>query len=123
MPCPTPRRRRQLPRLNFSDPLAMTSAADSPFVLPADLNIYEAAALRASLLDWLQTGHAQLLDGAAVEHVDLAGVQVLLMAQEQSLRLGGSLHLGATSAALHEALQLIGLSLETPAETAVPAGV
>lgn len=91
------------------------STASATFVLPEDLSIYEAATLRAGLLDWVRPGEVQQLDGAAVERVDLAGVQVLLMLQEQCRRSGGALHLVEASAALRDALDLLGLRLEQPA--------
>lgn len=88
------------------------STASIPFVLPADLNIYEAAALKVGLLEWIQHGERHEIDGSAVTSVDLTGVQVLLMLPAHARRIGAQVRLTAASAVLHDTLQLLGWPLE-----------
>ncbi len=88
------------------------STASTPFVLPADLNIYEAAALKVGLLEWIRHGEMHKIDGSAVERVDLTGVQMLLMLRAHAQHVEAQVRLIAASAALHDALQLLGWPLE-----------
>ncbi len=78
-------------------------------VLPAELTIYEAAALKPGLLAPGPVRRDRVLDASAVERVDLAGLQLLLLAQRECVAAGHALLLKNPSAALSEVLALLGL--------------
>lgn len=93
---------------------------DHDLVLPAELTIYHATALREDWLSWLERSAEPeaVADGAAVAEVDAAGVQ-LLLALERSLRQRErTLQVARPSAALQGAFDALGLVLP-----AVPATV
>jgi anti-anti-sigma regulatory factor len=81
-------------------------------VLPRELTIYSVAELRPAWLNWLAAPDdaPRCADGAAVEEVDAAGLQMLialdgsLSQQQQQLRLINA------SATLQAACQALGLS-------------
>lgn len=80
--------------------------------LPNDLSIYEANALKKQLLDWMGE-HPEsdlVLDGSAVERVDLAGLQVLVLTQQVLVGNGHTMALMNASPPLHQALELLGLN-------------
>lgn len=79
------------------------------FVLPAELTIYEAAALKPGLVAQVPVMRDRVLDASAVERVDLAGLQLLLLAQRECAAAGHALVLKRPSAALSEVLALLGL--------------
>lgn len=87
----------------------------SPLLLPAELTIYTVGELRPQWLAWLAgLGNTDALveapvDGAAVDQIDAAGVQ-LLMALSRSLRaVDRPLHLVNASPLLATACEALGL--------------
>lgn len=104
-------------------------ATVTTLLLPAELSIYTAAELRTQWLDWASRLPAQsplaLADGALVDQVDGAGLQLLLALQGSLSLRGCALRLHAPSRALQTACAAIGLSgwldelqNPTPAEAA-----
>ncbi len=85
--------------------------ATADTVLPAELTIYEAAALKPGLLAPGPVSGDRVLDASAVERVDLAGLQLLLLAQRECAAAGHALVLKHPSAALSEVLALLGLDM------------
>lgn len=83
------------------------------------VTVYEAPQLRQQLLSALQGGRDLELDLAAVEEIDTAGIQLLLLAQREALDAGRRCTVLAASAAVREAVQL--LRLARPELPAVPA--
>ena len=88
---------------------------NAPLILPAELTIYTVGELRPQWLVWLAglgTTDAPLeaaVDGAAVDQIDAAGVQ-LLMALSRSLgAVERSLHLVNASPLLATACEALGL--------------
>ncbi len=91
----------------------------SCFALPAELTIYHAGRIGEELLAWMDApaqGEAPLcVDAAAVQHVDGAGLQLLLALDAT----GRPWQLLQASGPLAEACQLMGLShwlSQTPQE-------
>ena len=76
-----------------------------------DLTIYEAAEARASLLALVDGARAVELDLADVGDIDSAGLQLLLATART---LGGQLSLAGASAAVIEAIGLLGLDRHLP---------
>lgn len=76
-----------------------------------DLTIYEAAETRASLLALVDGARAVELDLADVGDIDSAGLQLLLATART---LGGRLSLVGASAAVTEAIGLLGLGRHLP---------
>lgn len=87
------------------------SAADT-FTLNGSLTIYRAVELRELLMLALARKGDVLLDLGEVEEIDLAGVQLLLLAQREARELGKALAWGPQSEAVREALLLAGLAGE-----------
>lgn len=81
--------------------------------LPAELTIYSAADLRRQLLAHVDA-HAQdeacRVDGAAVDQVDAAGLQMLVSLARTLAPLGRTLRLDRPSAALVAACETLGLT-------------
>jgi len=77
--------------------------------LPAELTIYEAAALKDQLMAHGPVTADRVLEAAGVERVDLAGLQLLLLAQRECAEAGHALVLRQPSQVLSEALALLGL--------------
>lgn len=84
-------------------------AATADLVLPAELTIYQAAALKSSLLAPGTVLRDRVLDASGVERADLAGLQLLLLAQRECAAAGHALVLKHPSATLSELLALLGL--------------
>lgn len=86
--------------------------------LPADCRIAAQAALKEDLLGVL-AADAITLDGRAVERIDTAALQLLLVFQRELDARGGKLGWRGTSNALDEAAGLLGLAqiLKLPAAT------
>jgi ABC-type transporter Mla MlaB component len=84
--------------------------------LPAELTIYTVAELHPQWLKWLATtgdaGDAEgcVVDAAAVEQADAAGVQLLLSLSSALQRQGRALQLRAPSTALLAACEALGLA-------------
>jgi anti-anti-sigma regulatory factor len=80
-------------------------------VLPRELTIAQAAALQAALRPALEEGAEVLLDGTAVDEVDVAGLQVLCAAGRTALERGAHLAFASRgcSRPLADAIALAGL--------------
>lgn len=83
-------------------------------LLPAELSIYTAAELHPQWLAWVSQGATAhrdaLADGASVEQVDGAGVQLLIALQRCLAARGCTLHLRAPSRGLRDACAALGLT-------------
>jgi anti-anti-sigma regulatory factor len=86
-------------------------------VLGAACTIHEALALQAQLLATANHPGPFELDGAGVEHVDAAGVQLLVAFALDCLERGVAYSWKARSAALEEAIRVLGVAalIESPA--------
>lgn len=80
----------------------------NPIALPERLRIDTAAECWQELRAALDAGEDLQLDSAAVNDVDAAGVQVLLMARHSAARKAQGCSLIGTSAVLAQALQALG---------------
>jgi len=78
--------------------------------LTDDLTIYHALDHKEALLDALSTGDQLLLDLAQVETVDSAGLQLLILLEQEAQRAGKSLRIVAHSAAIKEVVALCNLA-------------
>ncbi len=98
-------------------------SASHRLALEGDLTIYHATALKEQVLSALEQ-HADLeLDLTGVTEIDTAGCQILLLARREADRLGKSLRLTNTGAAVTEVLGFYGIAdfvgspQPTPADT------
>jgi len=83
-----------------------------PLALPAELTIYNVADLRRQLLAHAEAhadDEACQLDGASVDQVDAAGLQLLLSLTRTLSAAGRTLQLAAPSPLLVEACEALGL--------------
>jgi len=76
------------------------------------LDISHAANIHHQMQDWLAQGGDYVIDGSHVEHVDTAGVQLLLAFTRAVHRMGGAIHWQGTSAKLQAAIERLGVSRE-----------
>ena len=108
------------PGAEVSDASSADTAAVAPVLLPADCRIAAQAALKVELLGALKAG-AIVLDGAQVERVDTAALQLLVLFRRELDAHGGTLRWHGTSDALNEAAGLLGLAqiLNLPATALV----
>lgn len=83
--------------------------ASADLVLPAELTIYQAADFKGRLLASEPVTRDRVFDASAVERTDLAGLQLLLLAQRECAAAGRALVLKQPSEALSEQLALLGL--------------
>ncbi|MHB1736785.1 MAG: STAS domain-containing protein [Acidithiobacillus sp.] len=74
--------------------------------LCGDLDIYAAASLREHILKALEQSHQVELLLEEIAEVDGAGLQVLVAAKAEALRLGVALYLSGHSRAVLDAMQL-----------------
>jgi anti-sigma B factor antagonist len=81
--------------------------ATTKLVADCQLTVGQAVALKRDWLHALDGADALALDLSAVEQVDLAGVQLLLLLQREAARQGKPLHLGAVSGALRQLFTLL----------------
>jgi anti-anti-sigma factor len=88
----------------------LTVPARQTLCLTDDLTIYRALDHKEALLDALSTGDELLLDLAQVEAIDSAGVQLLLLLDQEARRAGKALRLVAPSPAVADAIALCNLS-------------
>mgnify|MGYP002712207445 CR=1 FL=1 len=98
---------------------AQASDGDTPVVqLPADCRLAAQAALKAQLQEVLHKGEV-VLDVNALERVDTAALQLLVLFRRELERQGGTLGWCGENAVLSEAASLLGLeqSLNLPAAT------
>ena len=74
------------------------------------MTVYEAAAQRDVLLEALEAAPGLEIDVSALEEVDTAGVQLLVLAQREARAAGKALRLAGQSAPLAEVLGRYGLA-------------
>jgi len=96
----------------------MASDAVAVVCLPADCRLAAQPALKAELEQVLQRGEI-VLDAGALERVDTAALQLLLLFRRELEHHGGALAWRGTNEVLHEAAALLGLeqSLNLPTAT------
>jgi len=75
-----------------------------------EMTIYRAAELHPVLLDAVRTHAAPALDLSSVTEFDCAGMQLLLVARCEALRLGKQLVLHGASPAVRDAFALLGMT-------------
>jgi phospholipid transport system transporter-binding protein len=90
-------------------PIGVSAAGAACVRLPADCRMAAQAALKAELLGALGA-NAIVLDGAQVERVDTAALQLLLLFRRELDARGGTLVWHGASGALNEAAGLLGLA-------------
>ena len=88
----------------------MSTPAGTVLALPRELTIYTVGELRPLWLDWLHDSANHCVDGAAVDEVDAAGVQLLLSLQHALQAADRPLQLLQPSTALAAACAALGLS-------------
>lgn len=94
--------------------------AGSRISLPADFRIAEVAGVHQQMLSALQQGPVTL-DGAAVEKVDAAALQLLLAFERAAQAQNVQSHWTAASRPLIEAAELAGLAKTLALPAAMPA--
>lgn len=101
---------------------SMPAAAAAAVVvtLPVDCRIAAQAALKADLLGALGA-EAIVLDGGAVERIDTAALQLLVMFQRELGARNSALRWSGTSDALNDAAALLGLTQMVNLPAAGPA--
>jgi anti-anti-sigma factor len=77
-----------------------------------DLHVSDAEELRSTLLGELAASHALVLDLSGVDSCDTASFQLLCSLRKSAERDGKALCISASSAAMHEASLILGLSPE-----------
>ncbi len=81
------------------------------FQLGSEMTIYQAAALKPELLAAVTgAGDSLALDLSAVQEIDSAGVQLLLLAQKTARELNVRLALADPTPAVRDTLTLMGLA-------------
>ena len=88
----------------------MSTPAGTVLALPRELTIYSVGELRPQWLDWLHDSANHCVDGAAVDEVDAAGVQLLLALQHALRAADRPLQLRQPSTVLTNACAALGLS-------------
>jgi anti-anti-sigma factor len=92
-------------------PITVTAAADCAQIrIDGELNIYSAAESREQLLQALDAHPALALDIGAVEEIDTAGMQLLLLLMHEAKRIDKALTLSAPSPAILEVATLLNLA-------------
>jgi anti-anti-sigma factor len=89
---------------------APRKAAPRRLAIGRNLDISEAASLKAELLAHVAGKDEAVLDLSGVIEADTAGLQVLLLAQRECARRGGTLRLSGCSLAVADLLELFGLA-------------
>jgi anti-anti-sigma regulatory factor len=104
-----------------AEPSVATSVGDSApptgqIVLGASCTIHEAQLLRAHLLAQAELPGPYQIDGSAVQHVDTAGVQLVVAFALDCLERGIAYSWKGRSPALDEAIRVLGVGalLESP---------
>lgn len=95
---------------------APASAATRPLAVEGELTIYRAAELKPQLLALPPGEGAVGVDLGQVTDIDTAGVQLLLLAHREARAVSRPWRLVAASAAVQEALTLLGLQALLPAD-------
>ena len=109
---------KELPKIEQS--AAAQSTGESPvagrIVLGASCTIHDAQQLREQLLAQAQLPGPYEIDGSAVQHVDTAGVQLVVAFALDCLERGISYAWKGRSATLDEAIRVLGVGalLESP---------
>lgn len=88
---------------------AKPAAKAERIALSGGLNIYSAPQIKLQLLQAVESAAQLELDLLKVEELDTAGLQVLVLAKREAIRLGHSLAIVAHSAEVQEALDLAGM--------------
>lgn len=86
-----------------------TTETRERMVLTGDMNIYNAAELKKSLLQMINTAEHIELDLSQVTELDTAGLQVLVLAKREAVRNQRELKIVAHSAEVQEVLDLCGM--------------
>jgi len=96
---------------------------EDPHILHVEgpCTIYEAAALKARLLEAVSRHDCCHLDLAGVTELDSAGLQVLYLGKREAIRLAHTLSLVEHSAAVREVFDLTGLHAYFGDPTWIPA--
>jgi anti-sigma B factor antagonist len=89
--------------------------------LAGELTIYQAAALKAALVEAVAAQPELELDLSGVTELDTAGLQLLLMARQYAARAGGALTLVGHSEPVREVLSLLDLADELGEPALLPA--
>jgi len=79
------------------------------FRLEGDLTIYEAVALKTTLIAALNEGPILELDLSGVEEIDTAGLQLLLLLKYEAQAVSGQVHLVQHSPVVREVIDLCDL--------------
>lgn len=90
--------------------------AAAALAIGGDMSIYRAAELKQQLLGEIEARDVVQLDLSGVTEFDTAGLQLLVLAARTAQDAGKALHLAATSAAVDDVFDLLGLA---PAAAAV----
>jgi anti-anti-sigma regulatory factor len=104
------------PELNAVAPAAGGGAVNGRIVLGPSCTIHEAQALRAQLLEQATHPGPYEIDGGQVQQVDTAGVQLVVAFALDCLERGITYSWKRRSAALEEAVRVLGVTalLESP---------
>lgn len=102
------------------DAQPLAEVADVPVRLAwsGPATIYEAVGLQQQLLEALQARRGLELDLQAVDEIDTAGIQLLVLAQREAQRAGHRCEVVAASAPVRDALELYGLAPLEPTTAA-----
>lgn len=102
-------------------PEPVPASARGRVVLGASCTIHEVPALRAHLLEQAARPGPYQIDGSAVQHIDTAGLQLVVAFALDCLERGIPYGWTARSAALEDAIRTLGLGalLESPAGAAL----
>lgn len=87
-----------------------TSATPARLTLAGEMTIYAAAELHGRLLAALDDCSALRIDLAAIEEIDSAGLQLLILARQHAAAAGKPLGLAALSRPVRELLELYDLA-------------
>lgn len=88
---------------------ALDHAAAGVLRLPTELTIYAVGELHPAWLAWAEAGGCEV-DGAAVDQIDAAGLQMLLALGRSLQARGQPMRLTATSRVLDEGCAALGLA-------------
>ncbi len=86
-----------------------------------DMTIYNAASLKETLLGFCEPGKELQLDLSAVNEIDSAGVQLLLLLKAESQKRGFTLKLSRHSEAVIEVFELLKLGMYFGDPIVIPA--
>lgn len=78
--------------------------------LEGELTIYHAAEIKPEVIEALDRCGQMHIHLGSVSEIDTAGLQVLILAKQEALRAGKTLHLTDHSTAVMELIDLFGLS-------------